>query len=411
VIELKKLFDVLKDISALVVGAAAFLYALGYTVHLAYFRLLGIGTVGQPLDYVRLAADYVASIVSSLPLLLLAAPFYLPTLFRAPFWILTILCMAMIVGGIVVGYSARSEKERAWKSLGSADIALSLLTIVALALLLRLELDIAKVRDVLQTADLADIQQMQNQLANPEIQKWDNKKLFDWKKKNVGRVYSKYASTHHDTPGFYYWNEWFNPTADPGNSNRRRTAYLALLLINLVVFVCAMGQLVWLSRSRQKQTKESRPSTHGTKLKEYWKAASTVALALGLLSQLFVFPYIYATLGRSFLFPVVKFRVAHELRQNSRPDEIPSPSAQAEKGSSASTADLWTHGVYLVSESDTEVVVYDRLNFFQIKHVPKTRILAMSQLFNASPFDSCDTQEMTPCETLWIPEDTSTFDF
>lgn len=237
-----------------------------------------------------------------------------------------------------------------------------------------------------------------------------NKKLFDWKKKSVGRVYSKYLAAHKDTPGFYYWNEWFNPTAGPGNSNRRRAAYLALLLINLIVFVCAMWQLVWLRRARQKQTDESRSSARGTRLKESWRSAITIALAFGILIQLFVFPYIYATLGRSFIYPVVKLRVAHDLHQ-SLVAEIPSPSATAEKGSSGSTSDVWTHGVYLVSESDTEVVVYDRLNFFQIKHVPKTRILAMSQLFNASPFESCDTQEMTPCETLWIPEDTSTFDF
>lgn len=397
---MNKLLGVLKDISALLVGAAAFLYALGYTVHLAYFRLLGIGTVGQPLDYVRLAADYVASLVASLPLLVLAAPFYLGELFRAPFWILTICCVGMIFGRIVIGSNARSDREGAWRT--RASVALSLLTILTLVLLLQLEVNIAKVRDVLQTVDRADIQQMQNQLANPEIQNWDNKKLFDWKRKNVARVYSKYVSAHHDTPGFYYWNEWFNPTAASGNSNRRKAAYLVLLLINLVLFVCVMCQLIWLRRSRHEQTNESTSSTRRTRLRQYWRSAITIALAVGILTQLFVFPYMYATLGRSFLYPVVKLRMAAE---------TPDSSATPEKGSSGSPSNVWTPGVYLISESDTEVVVYDRLNFFQIKHVPRTRILAMSQLFNASPFESCDAQEMTPCETLWIPEDTSTFDF
>jgi hypothetical protein len=75
------------------------------------------------------------------------------------------------------------------------------------------------------------------------------------------------------------------------------------------------------------------------------------------------------------------------------------------------TEEGWTHGVYLIAQSDIEVIVYDRLNFFQVKHVPKARVLAMSQLFNASPFESCDPQEMVPCETLWISESTSTLDF
>jgi hypothetical protein len=274
-----------------------------------------------------------------------------------------------------------------------------------------LEFDIAKVRDVLQTVDAADIQQMQNQLANPEVQKWDNKQLFDLKKKNVPRVYSKYMSAHKDTPGFRYWNEWFNPSTNHGTSSSRNAAYIALLLINVVVMICVVWQLVWLRRSRQTQPNKSRPSSRTMKLEGYWTFPITIALSFGVLIQVFIFPYIYATLGRSFVYPVVKLRLANEPHPSLEVTQKPSPPGTAENSSPSSRPDVWTHGVYLVSESDSEVVVYDRLNFFQIKHVPKTRILEMSQLFNASPFESCDAQEMIPCETLWIPEDTSTFDF
>src|SRR5256885_15053292 len=94
---MKRLLDVLKDISALLVGAAAFLYVLGYTVHLAYFRLLGIETIGQPLDYVRFAADYAASVIASLPILFLNATYYLPLLIQSSFLLITLCCVGMIV--------------------------------------------------------------------------------------------------------------------------------------------------------------------------------------------------------------------------------------------------------------------------------------------------------------------------
>ncbi len=289
--------------------------------------------------------------------------------------------------------------------------ALNVLTIIVLGFLLQAEFNIARVRDVLQAVDPADIQQMQNQLVNPEVQKWDNKKLFDLKKKDIARVYSKYMDAHKDTPGFHYWNEWFNPVANPGNSASRRAAYLALLLINLVVLICAVWQLVWFRRSRQTRGDGSQQTPREVGLKRHWTSPIMMALALGILIQVFMFPYIYATLGRSFVYPVVKLRLANDLPANSQSKDISSSSGASENSAPNSRPENWTHGVYLVSESDIEFVLYDRLNFLQIKHVPKARVLAMSQLFNASPFESCDAQEMTPCETLWIPEDTSTLDF
>ncbi len=406
-IELKKLLDVLKDVSALLVGAAAFLYVLGYTVHLAYFRVLGIQTVDQPLDYVRLAADYVASIIASVPLLLLDGTYYLPTLIRPPFLTAAIFCLGMVLAFILFHARERLEKYfgKAERMRHVSFVALNITTVVALALLLRLEFDIAKVRHVLQTVDSADVQQMQNQLANPEVQKWDNKRLFDLKKKNINRVYSKYMAAHRDTPGFYYWSQWFDPITSPGNATIRSTLYLALLFVNLAVLISAVWQLVWLSRSR-----DSDANRRVTSLNGYWRLLITTALAFGILTQLFIFPYMYATLGRTFVYPVVRLKLAGVVSPNSESAAISSGGSGSNK-SSNSTVDMWTHGVYLLSESDTELVVYDRLNFFQIKHVPKTRVLTMSQLFNASPFELCDTQQMTPCETLWIPEDTSVLDF
>ena len=401
----------LKDISALLVGGAAVLYVLGYTVHLAYFRVLGIETVGQPLDYIRFAADYSASIIASLPLLFLAAADYLPLLIRFPFFWITLYSLAMIALFVTWRISATREKKSATakKERYLIFVALNAFTIVTLAFLLRMEFDVAKVRHVLETIDPADVQQLQNQLANPEVQKWENKDLFDLKKKNVARVYSKYAAAHRDTPGFHHWNEWFNPTAAPGNYNRRQTTYLAFILLNAVLFIGTIWQLIWVRRSREPQNGTSKAASRWLRLKNFWRLLVTVALTFGIVTQVFILPYVYATLGRSFVYPIVRLKLVSEPHPNSE-STVTAPNNTAEKSPHRST-DTWTHGVYLMSESDSEVVVYDRLNFFQIKHVPKTRVLAVSQLFSASPFESCDANEIIPCETLWVPENTSTSDF
>lgn len=405
---MKKLLDLLKDISALLVGAAAVLYALGYTVHLAYFRVLGIETVGEPLDYVRLAADYVASIISSVPLLFFGTGSYLLRLIHMPFLPLTLGCI-----GIIILLTPRWIKERETSSESlkrfkhGTFVVLNLLTIVTLALLLRMEFDMARVRDVLQTVDTVDVQQMQNQLANPEVQKWNNQALLDLKKKNVGRIYSKYVAAHRDTPGFHYWNEWFNPMTGYETLSRS-TTYLALLLINLIVSVTAACQLVWLKRWVETKSQNLSVKVRWRRSKRNWGLTITLVLVFGIVTQLFIFPYVYATVGRYFVYPVVRLRLRNDAQI---PPIARQPNETGESLQPASTENKWTLPVYLVSQSDSEIVVYDRLNFFQIKHIPKTRVLAMSQLFNASPFELCNPNEITPCETLWIPEDTSTLDF
>lgn len=388
-------------------GAAAFLYVLGYTVHLAYFRLLGIQTVGQPLDYVRFAADYVASIIASLPLLIFGSHYYLLRLFHSPFWPLTLACIGILI--LLIPHWIR-ESDTSGKVLTRfkrlAFVTLNIVTIGTLAFLLQIEFDIAKVRDVLQTVDAADVQQMQNQLNNPDVQKWSNEATLDLKKKNIRRIYSKYSAAYRDTPGFRYWNEWFNPITGQG-SNSRNTTYLALLFINLIVLVSMGCQLVWLRRWQTKSQTLS-AKTRAPRLKRYWAFAITVTLVLGIVTQLFIFPYVYATVGRYFVYPIVRLRLIHDAKAA---QPVGQPPSTVESVSPPSTESSWTHPVYLVYQTDIEIVVYDRLNFFQIKHVPKSRVAEVSQLFSASPFESCDPAEMTPCETLWIPEDTSTLDF
>src|SRR5437588_11467072 len=158
----KSLLELLKDLSALVVGAAAALYVFGYTVHLAYFRLLGVEMVGQPLDYVRLAADYLVSVVTSLPQLLLGLPYYLPKLFHWPMSGAAVTCLLIVPLLFVLylpfkrirEYVSNKSLFRKGPNLETAlRYGLGILLAVCLCIIICAEFDVAGVRDVLQPVD------------------------------------------------------------------------------------------------------------------------------------------------------------------------------------------------------------------------------------------------------------------
>jgi len=80
-----------------------------------------------------------------------------------------------------------------------------------------------------------------------------------------------------------------------------------------------------------------------------------------IISQVFMLSTLYGKLGRSLVFPVVSLRL----------------------DSSETTP---THPVFLLAEDEFHLIIYDRLNFFQIRHVPKTRLVSMDTLFQETPF-------------------------
>ena len=144
-----------------------------------------------------------------------------------------------------------------------------------------------------------------------------------------------------------------------------------------------------------------------------WHRTLIFILGVGILFQVVLFPFMYATLGRYFVYPVVRLRLVNEHQASTKAPQQVLGSKSAGIETVQSPNPTWTHGVYLIAQSDSEVVIYDRLNFFQVKHVPRTQILSISQLFNASPFESCSKvqDEFTPCEILWMSEENPVLDF
>jgi len=407
----RPLLEILKDWSGLLVGGAALLYIFGFTVHWAYFRLLGVDINAQPLDYLRFAADYSTSIVSSVPQLLFAFEYYSPKLIHGPLWSLTFLS-SLITIVFVASCFWRRAKGRKRKPEVVLWWSLNVIIVISLYLLLQTEFNIAKVRDILQPVDAADVQQMQNQVLNSAG--LDNATLLEVRSKNVTRIYEKYTQTQKGSPGFGYFSDWFNPTVRPHNSAERRAVYLSLLLLNLVILFAVILQLWSLRFTDEDGNTTSIRQRIGSRL----SVALTVILCSGLLIQIFLFPFVYATLGRNLTYPIVMLKLSVPSKE--QVVEVGNQGNTPEREASATPSrpnvggdETWTHCVYLIADLDNEVIVFDRLNFFQVKRVPRSRILTISQVFAASPFESCSPEEgkFTPCETLWMSEQTPILDF
>lgn len=411
----RPLLEVLRDWSGLVVGGAALLYVFGYTVHWACFRLLGLAINGQPFDYLRFAADFATSVLGSLPQLIFAFTYYSPKLIHAPLLTSTIVCSLIVIASFLL-YVVRKSLTKVQKRKPSIYMVLwwglNVLIIISFSLLLSTEFDIAKIRNVLQPVDAADVQQMQNQLSG--ARNLDPAALLELRGRNVVRIYEKYTQTQKDSPGFRYFNDWFNPTIRPNNSTERRAVYLALLLLNLIILSAIIVQLLSLKSADIGQDVAFRK-----RIGPNWSRMLVGAFVTGLVIQLFLFPFIYATLGRNLNYPVVMLKLAAPFEgQSAAPKKEVStskaePNVMAEEVAVSANSENWTHCVYFIADLGDEIIVYDRLNFFQVKRIPRSRILTISQLFTASPFESCskDQETFTPCETLWMSEQTPILDF
>jgi hypothetical protein len=274
--------------------------------------------------------------------------------------------------------------------------------------LFRTEYDIAKVRDILQPVDAAEIQQMQNQLS--DSRNVDQATLLETRSSNVVRIYNKYTKTQTDAPGFQYFNKWFNPLINPHGNTERRPVYLALLQVNLIILLASILQLMSFRDTDEEQDRIDVRQHIGSR----WSRILIVVLVIGLLIQIFLFPFVYATVGRNLTYPLVMLKLTASSDSSTPESKNEEPAnATSQKTNSGRIGENWTHCVYLIADLDNEVIVFDRLNFFQLKRIPRSRILTISQVFAASPFESCSKEQsvFTPCETLWMSEQTPVLDF
>jgi hypothetical protein len=377
----KSSLTILKELSGIGLGAVALLYVCGYLVHVIYFRLLGVQVGAQPLTYLIFAGDYLVSILISIPQLFSLPGLYASKLLEVTIWpgiglcLLSLLCILF-----------RKRHESRWLSVAVCTlIPLSCLFIISS------ELKVLRAQNVLQPLTPNDVEKSIQIIAD------EKSKSMQERSKLISDAYEDHQSLGINGEGFAEWNRWFNPLNS--NNRRERTAhYLAFLLLN-VLFLATVSVGLWL---------------RGTG--KYARVVSREAV-VGLLAVLLLLPCIYATLGRVFSLPVITLRLkpaeSSLAKDRGSLGQKPENEAAKTEGLESASKEVVTHPVFLIFQDDTKIVVYDRLNLFQLKTVPLPQVLGISQLYNSSPFDDCALKkgQFVPCESKWLTESSLIIDY
>ena len=381
----------LKELSGIGLGTVAVLYVCGYLVHTIYYRLLGVDVGAQPLNYLTFSGDYLISILVSLPQLLWMIGEYWRYIFEHCLWLSILLCAASGVCIFVLKKEWWSDKT--WWRFTLPELltlAVCILIFFAAVPITLAEIDVFRAQNVLQPFSPVEIQGAGKQTQHEKSQPVEDRE------KLVRSSYQEHKAQGVSSPGFDQWMRWFSPL-NANNELERIRSYLALLLVN-VIFLTTLVIVIW----------NRKPGNYSKIL----VAEAVVWLALPLL----LFPSVYATLGRVFLFPVVTLEIKVE---NSDPppdkpaDEKPKTEQETVRNKEGEQKKLETHPVFLIFQDESEVVVYDRISLFQIKRIPRSEVQTVKQLYKSSPFKDCqqDNGDFLPCETLWIKEKTPIFDF
>ncbi len=151
-------------------------------------------------------------------------------------------------------------------------------------------------------------------------------------------------------------NRWFNMLSTEDLSKNRLISYSNLC------FLFILGNIVLLTIIRR-----------DFKKRFFW---STLSILVIIINSIFL-PISYGILGTSYKVPYSKinFKIST--------DSIP-------------------NRVYILKEEDDKYIVYDKMNFFQIKYIPKTDVKEVDQLFVLTPFQSPFKDQYSLCDSLLI---------
>ncbi len=350
----------LKDYLAVAVGAVTVFYVCGYLVHVVLYRLLGVEFVAQPLDYLKLAGDYSISIIVSIPQLVMSPSLYFSKLWEGPLIWATVGCLLSLLCLVSSIKFTRLGMPR--KVLRGLTLFLTASSFIIVA---TYEIRVLNVKNVLQPFDAAVMRGL------PPITK--SNATLEERVSAVKDAYDDHLQYGRNTPGFEMWSQWFNPLLPAGTLDQRSRTYLALLLLNILLLILVIAQRNSFDASGQ--------------LSRAVRVGAIVSVA----ALITLFPFVYATVGRAFTFPVVQLELEAPQRE---------PTKTGGEVTGGDAIKVTTHPVYLFAQNDNEVIVYDRLNLFQIKYVPRSKLAGIKQLFYASPFDGCQQTQgvFTPCE-------------
>lgn len=330
----QRLVRVLTTYSAISAGILAAVVAIGFVVQVRLTELLGIELPTAPTDYFAAAGDFLLSLLVRL----MSAVLLRDCTFTRTHLVILIAAGLAIVLGLIV----RRITNMTWRTYGTRLCYISV--IVGAVALLTLTMSLLRLRNVLQPANTAHMVQRLQQVETLEPSA---------AQRIVIAAYQHGSSTLQEPLA----KASFNPSS--GNTAAfRQNVYAGTIVVAalLLAALCAPPRDVAL-RFRQ--------------------AASVLAWTAVLVGL----PLAYATLGRTFTYPIVRVT-----------------STEAPTVSSCG---------YLLATDATSITLYDRLGGFRIRRIPREHLL-IDQRGAASPFDKCgaipnDPQGFLPCETQFCP--------
>ena len=378
----KSPFNWLKELSGIGLGAVAVLYVCGFLVHIVYYRVLGLDVGAQPLTYLTFSGDYLISVLLSAPQLFWQFGEYRQALAADHLWLIIVFSM---IGLLLILSLKTRYRGKLLKSLACVFVAASCVTLVSI------ELQVLRTQHVLQPLSPVEVRNSGQDNAN------EKSKILRQQATLVKDAYEEHEKLGISLPGFREWDRWFNPLHAQVN-RERFNYYLALLFLNILLLF-TLGAAILLRDNG------------------FYSKFILVEALVGVLAVLLLFPCMYATLGRVFSFPVVVLRLKIEDSKNAQQQAGARPvdGEQARKTNEGmlEAQGVLTHPVFMIFQEDSEIVVYDRLNLFQLKKIPRSQVLGISQLYEASPFDNCrfEKGEFGPCEAQWIQDSAPILNF
>ena len=329
----KRFIRLLTTYSAISAAVIAALFVFGFVVQVRLTQLLGIDLPTAPTDYLAVAGDFLLSLIVRCLSAVLARDVTFTTAH-----LVTLLATGI---AIALGLLVRRTANR-WRT-HAARLSYVGIVVGAVALLV-LVMSLLRLRNVLQPANAAHMVQRLQQVEAAEV---------GAAQRIVIAAYQHGSSTLQNPMA----KASFNPSS--GNTAEYRQNVYAGTLVVAVLLVAAL----WAP------PRDAAPAFRRTAIVLAW-----TAMLLGL-------PLAYATLGRTFNYPVVHVT-------------SPGPPPISSCG-------------YLLATDATSVTLYDRLGGFRIRRIPRDHLL-IDQRGAASPFDKCgaipnDPQGFLPCETQFCP--------
>jgi hypothetical protein len=332
-------------------------YASGFLSFIAYYRVLGLPYIsGNAQIYAELAGKNIVVILQTF-ILLISEPKRLIAIFNDSnwagnalyIWLFCIGLLALILS-ILKLFSQKPIIINIRQKPVTKTLQILLLTI-AVFTTFNIEIQPFYETNVLQPVNFLALYKKQQNIVNFEqkskkTQYQKRLELFsEYQNGNEVNNTDKSQITFFSTP----------KTNDVlGNDSKRINA---LMLIILIVSITAVALV-------------------------FYRKNITIQWMLFLfsLAQAVLIPFNYGILGTNYQYPVISLQYT----ENNKPVDL--------------------QAVFLLAKSDDNLIIYDRLGFFQIRYLPKSSVINLKQLFTGSPFSNCANGEFKPCEYYAIKQ-------